>query len=70
MKGKKVATRNKLNIYYSESDGYSVYTPDGRCLSHGYYNFANAERYCLNNTTFVQNKKGNSQNDKHDDTHQ
>ena len=61
MKGKKLATRNKLSIYYSESDGYSVYAPDGTCLSRGYYSFANAERYCLNNTMFMQNRKGNNQ---------
>ena len=69
MKGKKIATRNKLSIFYSESNGYSVYAPDGTCLSSGYYSFATAERYCLNNTMFAQNKKGNSQNDKHDDIH-
>lgn len=57
MKGKKIATRNKLNIFYSESNGYSVYAPDGSCLGDGYYTFAAAERYCLNSTTFVQNKK-------------
>ena len=56
MKGKKIATRNKLSIYYSESDGYAVYTPDGRCLSKGYYNFEVAERYCLSNTMFVKSK--------------
>lgn len=64
MKGKKLATRNKLSIYYSESDGYSIYSPDGHCLSRGYYSFANAERYCLSNTMFVQSKKDNNQNDK------
>ena len=62
MKGKKIATRNRLAIYYSESNGYSVYTPDGRCLSSGYYCYANAESYCMNNTMFIQNKKGNNQN--------
>ena len=57
MKGKKIATRNKLSIYYSESDGYSVYAPDGSCLRKGYYHFEVAERYCLSNTMFIQNKK-------------
>ena len=60
MKGKKIAMRNKLAIFCSESNGYSVYAPDGTCLSSGYYNFATAERYCLNNTMFTQNKKDNN----------
>ena len=55
MKGKKIATRNKLSIYYSESDGYSVYAPDGRCLSKGYYHFEPAEKFCLNNTSYLEN---------------
>lgn len=62
MKGKKLVTRNKLSIYYSEATGYSVYTPDGRCLSSGYYSFAAAEKFCLNNTMFTQSKKTNNQN--------
>lgn len=68
MKGKKIATRNKLSIFYSETNGYSVYTPDGSCLSSGYYSFATAERFCLNNTMFTQSKKINNQNNKHNDT--
>lgn len=69
MKGKKIATRNKLSIFYSETNGYSVYAPDGSCLSSGYYSFTTAERFCLNNTMFTQNKKINNQNGKHSDTH-
>lgn len=54
IKGRKIATRNNLSIYYSDANGYSVFTPDGKCLGKGYFYIGNAERLCLNNTDYVK----------------